>query len=223
MYHHWRQKSAQNQGDDAVHLYCSSITEIIPAAVYLTNVFLLAKCTGLCTIAPRFCPTEIFIPFVGIPTNLVFKINFCTTRISQASTVYNTFLTIIPAWTGGTIIALQTVTLNENRQQFEFVSVYCFYAPLVPCLFQAVGLKGRYEGTRGIWHKERNHANYAERRVLTRRRNTTSKWVRMLNPLARDWVCQISMESATRQNGGDLNSWCLFPFRWEKEEKREDL
>ena len=44
----------------------------------------------------------------------------------------------------------------------------------------------------------------------------------LINPCARDLVYQLfSRETATRQNGGNLNSRCLFSFFWDKEKKRK--
>ena len=52
--------------------------------------------------------------------------------------------------------------------------------------------------------------------------DTAAKWERMLNPRARDLVYQLfPRETVTRQDGGNLNSWCLFSFFWDKYKKRK--
>ena len=137
--HHWSQKSAQHQEDDADQLHCSSITEITTAAVQLTLFFVLAQWTALIIFAQRFWRTGLCITRVGIPILLEFSIEF-STAIGRACTGYLLCFTIIPTWTGDAIIALQTVTLNENRQLCEmFLFVYCFCALLVPSLLQTLG------------------------------------------------------------------------------------
>ena len=105
----------------------NSITEITTAAVKLTLFFPLAQWTALIIFARRFWQTGLCIIRVGIPILLDFGVDFCT-AIGRALTGYLLCLTIIPARSGEAIIALQTVTLNENRQQGDI-----FFCSLFLC------------------------------------------------------------------------------------------
>ena len=105
----------------------TSITEITTAAVQLTLFFPLARWTALIIFARRFWPTGLCITRYGIPINLFLSVEFCT-AIGRAWTGHLLCLTIIPARSGDAIIALQTVTLNENRQQGDI-----FFCSLFLC------------------------------------------------------------------------------------------
>ena len=126
----------------------TSITQITTAAVQLTLFFPLAQWTALIVFAQRFYPTGLYIIRVGIPILLEFGVGFCT-AIGRAWTGYLLCLTIIPARSGDAIIALQTVTLNENRQQGDI-----FFCSMFLCTTRPNDAQRRCaKNVERIWHR----------------------------------------------------------------------